>query len=109
MPRFVAVSRERHEQEKVAALRELCFAAADALAPVVGAELAKAALSMPLAFSEQSGRYPLVAVLSLTPGATCLSAPDGRWLGALCSGLVSRLPVSLVSTARNRQTRSMRR
>ncbi len=35
---------------------------------------------MPLAFSEQSGRYTLVAVLSPIPGRNMFVGPDGRWL-----------------------------
>ena len=76
--------------------------------PVVGTELGKAALSMPLAFTENAGRYTLVALLSLTPGRNMFVAPDGRWLGALRPGLVSRLPVSAAPSAGNRQTRAVR-
>ena len=49
------------------ATRATTFAAADALVPIVVAELSNAMPSMPLAFSEQSGRYTLVALLSLSP------------------------------------------
>jgi hypothetical protein len=81
MPRFVAVSRERHGQTKWPRYKSFAFAAADAMAPVVLAELANIMVSMPLAFSEQSGRYTLVAVLSLTPGRNMFVGADGRWLG----------------------------
>lgn len=81
MPRFVAVSRELHEQKKWRRYERYTFAAADAMAPIVVAELARA-LSMPLAFLEQSGRYALVAVLSLTPDRNMFVGAEGRWLGA---------------------------
>jgi hypothetical protein len=82
MPKFEAVSRERHAQKKWRRYESYAFAAADALTPVVGAELARAALSMPCAFLEQSGRYTLVAVLSPIPGRNMFVGPGGRWLGS---------------------------
>jgi hypothetical protein len=80
MPRLTIVSRERHDQKKWRRYESYAFAAADALVPVVGAELANTALLMPLAFSEQSGRYTLVAILSLAPGRNMFVGADGRWL-----------------------------
>jgi hypothetical protein len=77
---FTAVSRERHAGKKWLHSNGYAFAAADALAPLVGAELVRAAVSMPCAFLEQSGRYTLVAVLSLVPGRNMCVGPDGRWL-----------------------------
>lgn len=81
MVQFVAVSQERHGSKKWQRHVNYRFAATEALAPIVGAELSKAPLSMPLAFSEQAGRYTLVGVLSLTPGRNMFVGPDGRWLG----------------------------
>ena len=81
MPRFAAVSRERHGQKKWLRFNGYGFAAADALVPIVGAELVRAALAMPCAFLEQSGRYTLVAVLSLIPNRNMFVDPGGRWLG----------------------------
>jgi hypothetical protein len=83
MPQFAVVSRERHGQKKWLRFNSFAFAAADALVPLVGAELLpRAALAMPCAFLEQSGRYTLVAVLSLIPGRNMFVDPGGRWLGA---------------------------
>ena len=82
MPKFAAISRERHAQKKWRRYESYAFAATDALAPIVGAELARAALSMPCAFLEQSGRYTLVAVLSPIPGRNMFVGPGGRWLGS---------------------------
>ena len=81
MPRFAVVSRERHGLKKWQRFNGYAFAATDALVPIVGAELARAAVSMPLAFSEQSGRATLVALLSLVPGHNMFVGPGGRWLG----------------------------
>ena len=83
MPRYAIVSRERHDQKKWLRFNGYGFAGPDALAPIVGVELGRAALSMPLAFFlEQSGRYTLVAVLSPVPGRNMFVGPGGRWLGA---------------------------
>ncbi len=82
MPRFAVVSRERHGRKKWQRFSGYGFAAADAVAPITGAELGRAALSMPCAFLEQSGRHTLVAVLSLIPGHNMFVGPGGRWLGS---------------------------
>jgi len=81
MPRFAVVSHERYGRKKWQRFKSYAFAAADALVPIVGAELARTAVSMPLAFSEQSGHYTLVALLSPVPGHNLCVGPDGRWLG----------------------------
>jgi len=60
MPRFAVVDRERHGGKKWLRFKGYSFAAADALAPVVGAEVGRAAVSMPCAFAQQpSGGYIL--------------------------------------------------
>jgi hypothetical protein len=56
MVQFVAVSHERHAAKKWLRHTGYSFAATEAVAPIVGAELSKAPLSMPLAFTEQAGR-----------------------------------------------------
>ena len=81
MPRFAAVSRERHGGKRWLRCNDYTFAAADGAAPILGPELARAALSMPCAFLEQAGRYTLVAVLAPVPGRNMFVGPDGRWLG----------------------------
>lgn len=82
MPQYVAVSRERHGAKKWRRPTSYAFARADDVAPIVGAELARAALGMPCAFVEQERRYKLVALLSLVPGRNMFVGSDGRWLGA---------------------------
>ena len=97
MPRFAAVSRERHSQKKWQRFNGYAFAAADALAPIVGAELARAALSMPCAFLEQSGRYTLVAILSPIPGRNMFIGPDGRWFGPYVPAWLRLYPFRLLA------------
>jgi hypothetical protein len=82
MPRFVPISREQHGNKKWCRFQTYGFASRMPLAPVVGAELARVAMAMPLAFIEQGNRYTLVALLSLSTGQNMFVAPDGRWLGS---------------------------
>ena len=81
MVQLVAVTQERYGAKKWQRNPSYGFAAAEALVPIVGAELARVAMSMPTAFAEQSGHYSLVVVLSLTAGRNMFVGPDGRWLG----------------------------
>ena len=83
MPRFAAVSRERHGNKKWQRFKNYAFAAADATMPIVGAEIGRAALAMPCAFvpQQEAGRYTLVAALSPVPGRNMFVGPDGSWLG----------------------------
>ena len=68
MPQYAAISRERHANKKWLRYTSFAFAAGEVITPIVGGELARAALAMPCAFVQQSGRYVLVAVLSLLGG-----------------------------------------
>ncbi len=97
MPRFAVVSRERHGQKKWQRFNGYAFAAADALIPIVGAELPRAAVSLPLAFSEQSGRHTLVAVLSLIPGRNMFVGPGGRWLGSYVPAWLRLYPFRMLA------------
>ena len=81
MVQLVAVNKDRHGTKKWRRPVNYPFTAAEASVPVAGAELARAALSMPIAFAEQAGRYTLVAVLSLVPARNMFVGPGGRWLG----------------------------
>jgi hypothetical protein len=73
------------------------FAATTGLVPLVGAELPKAALAMPIGFSQRSdGRFVLVGILSLTPGRNLFVAPDGRWLGGYVPAAIRSHPFRLL-------------
>src|SRR3954447_13904434 len=98
MPRLVAVSRERHGQKKWLRFKGYAFAAANAVAPIVGAELARApAILMPSAFLQHSGRYMLVSVLSATPGRNMFVGSDGRWLGPYVPACFRLYPFCMVA------------
>jgi hypothetical protein len=81
MAQFAAISRERHGRKKWLAQGIYAFAAADAVVPIVAAELTQAALAMPCAFLQWKGHYKLVAVLSAIGGRNMFVSRDGLWLG----------------------------
>jgi hypothetical protein len=71
------------------------FAASQAVVPLVGAEFAKAALSMPIAFVEQAGRYLPVGVMSPVSGRNLFVGPAGQWLGAYVPAALRSYPFRL--------------
>src|ERR1700734_2120149 len=96
MSKFVAISRERHAGKRWRRTEGYPFAAADTVVPVVGAELFRVVLAMPVAFVEQSGRYELMAVLSFTRGRNMFVGPDGRWLGSYVPAWYRSYPFRLL-------------
>jgi hypothetical protein len=97
MARFVAVSREHHAAKRWQRATNYGFSAADAVVPIVGAELFRSALAMPVAFVEQSGRYQLMAVLSPAPGRNLFVGQDGRWLGGYVPAFYRSYPFRLAA------------
>jgi hypothetical protein len=98
MPSFVPISSERHAVSKWRRFADYRFAASEPAAPVVGAELAKAAPAMPIVFIEQGGRFELSALMSVTPGQNLFVAPDGRWLGSYIPSSLRTYPFRLVTS-----------
>jgi hypothetical protein len=96
MAQLVPVGRERHAGRRWRRPENYGFAAGDALVPVVGAELSRSALAMPVAFVEQSGGYQLMAVLSLKPGRNMFVGADGRWLGGYAPAFLQSHPFRLL-------------
>jgi hypothetical protein len=81
MARFVAVSREAHAQKVWRRFANYQFAAKDALASIVLAEVVHVGAWMPIVFIEQAGRYVLTAMMSPMPGHNLFVGPAGEWLG----------------------------
>jgi len=82
MPKFAVVSPERHGQKRWLAPTSYAFAAAEMVVPIVAAELAHTAFTMPCAFLEREGHYTLVGILSAVVNRNMFVAPDGRWIGS---------------------------
>jgi len=74
------------------------FAGQTALAPLVAAEIPKAAMSMPVAFIRQDGQDVPVALMGLEPDNNVLVARDGRWLGQYVPSVLRGYPFSLAKT-----------
>lgn len=81
MTKIVPVSRERHGSRSWRRSQGYGFAARDAVIPIVGAEVAKAAAAMPIGFIKTDPGFRLVALLSYKPDLNLFVGPDGRWLG----------------------------
>lgn len=73
------------------------FAADRQVIPLVGAELAKASVSMPIGFVQAGDIYLLVAFTSPTPGNNLYIGPDGKWLGNYVPAALRAHPFHLVS------------
>ena len=97
MSKFYVINPERHVGKSWRWLGNYTYASKEAVAPIVGGELAKAALAMPIAFIEQSaGRYSLVAVTSLIPDANMFVGPQGQWLGTYIPAIYRSYPFRLI-------------
>jgi hypothetical protein len=96
MPRYVALSHSTHRDARWKRFSSYSFASNDTFIPLVAAELARAALAMPVAFIEQQGEMVLVAVTSLMPGINLFVSTDGQWLGGYVPSALRGYPFRLV-------------
>jgi SapC len=96
MVKIVPVDRQRHAGKGWRRPSGCLFAAADALAPLVGLEFARAAGTLPIAFVEQSGRHQPVAIMSPVPGRNLFVAPTGQWLGTYMPAGLRSYPFRLI-------------
>lgn len=103
MPNYQAISRERHANQRWQRHAGYAHAAQEAVAPLVMAEMPKAMLTLPLAFTEASGTYSLVAVLSLLPGKDLFVAESGSWAGDYIPATFRSYPFRLANTEDGQQ------
>lgn len=96
MSQLAAVSRERHANQRWRRHASYAFAERLALQPLVMAEMAKAAMSLPLCFAHQDGAYTPAAVLGLQPDRNLFVARDGRWLGGYIPAALRGYPFRLL-------------
>lgn len=101
MPNITPISKEKHKNKSWTKYASYQFAAKDILAPLVGAEVAKAVLAFPMAFMKQQTNFTLVAVLSLTPGQNMFVAPNGQWLGSYVPSAYRGYPFRLAKAEGN--------
>jgi hypothetical protein len=95
MPNIVAVSRDRHAGKAWRRPGGYDFASQLAVIPLVGAELAKAALEMPIGFVPAAGGYAPVAVMSPIAGRNFFIGPQGQWLGGYLPAALRAYPFAL--------------
>lgn len=98
MPNYQAVSKNTHAQLRWKRYDNYHFAAQDAIVPLVVHELAKACMTLPVAFIQQDGHFILAAVQGLQSGQNLFVAPDGRWVGPYTPAAYRTYPFALATT-----------
>lgn len=98
MPHYQAITHERHANRRWRPSSNYAFAAREAIVPLVAAELPKAMMSLPIAFTEQNGGYLPAAVLSLLPGRDLFVAQSGSWAGDYIPSAFRAYPFRLATT-----------
>ena len=96
-PRFQPVSPERHAAHGWRPSNSYAWAAREAVVPLVGSELPRAVLAMPVAFIRQHEMFLPVALLGFEPGAGLFVAADGRWTGGYVPAALRARPFVLVA------------
>jgi len=95
MTELAAITTERHGKKVWKKVTDYAFAASETVIPLVGAELGKAVLSMPIGFIKLDAGYQLVAINSLQPGTNLYVAPGGKWLGTYIPASLRAYPFKL--------------
>ena len=96
MPKYTPVTKDRHGQLFWQRFSDYHFAAQIQLVPLVAAELSRAALTLPLAFTRHGDAFMLTAVLSRIPDRNLYVAANGRWLGGYPPAFFRSYPFSLI-------------
>lgn len=96
MSKFVPVSRSAHAKKAWRQPEGYQFAATEAVAPIVLAEILHVVAWMPIAFIEQAGRYVPMAMMSPMPGHNLFVGPDGQWLGGYVPAWLRSYPFRLI-------------
>lgn len=81
MPQIAALTPEHHARKRWKRYTTYAFARDRAVTPLVSAELARAALALPIVFLQQGETWFPAALLGLAPDTNLLVAADGRWQG----------------------------
>jgi len=103
MTTIYPISQTRHAAKHWQRFSSYAFAANSAILPLVGTELAKAALAFPIALIQQGKGFVPAAVLGLEPGKNLFVAPDGRWLGSYVPSALRGYPFLLGNTEDGKQ------
>lgn len=98
MPEWIALSRTQHADKRYLPRDAYHFAANQAVANVLLAELSKLLPHYALAFIEQGEGYQPVALLSLDGQTNLYVAPNGKWLGSYVPASLRGYPFTLANT-----------
>jgi hypothetical protein len=99
MSNLQPVSRTRHAASRWRSADGYGFASRETVVVLSAAEVAQAAVALPLAFVQQGGGYVAVAVLGVRAGENLLVAPDGQWRGAYVPAVLRAHPFALTQAA----------
>jgi hypothetical protein len=94
-PRFVPLSRTAHAGKRWRRYTDYGFAASQMLVPVIGFELPRAAVSMPVAFVRSDTGYLPMAVLGLQAQRNLFIDGQGRWLADYVPAALRTQPFAL--------------
>jgi hypothetical protein len=92
---YVAVSREAHRHMGWKPWKHMSFAIEWAVVPIVGAEVPKAAMTLPIAFLKQGERFILHALTGIEPGRNLFITDEGQWLGSYVPAALRGFPFAL--------------
>ena len=95
MTNLVALTCDRHGSKGWRLPGGFTFAAHETIVPLAGAEFAKAALEMPIAFIEVPGAYVPVGLMSPIVGRNFFIGPQGQWLGSYVPSALRAYPFAL--------------
>ena len=95
MAKFIPVNKAEHAGKAWRRPAHYGFVATEPTIPLVSVEFAKAAVSMPIAFVAQEGRYVPVAMTSPIAGRNMFIGPSGQWLGTYMPAALAAYPFRL--------------
>lgn len=91
------ISRDIHANKAWRRYSDYAFASTTAVVPLAAAEIARAALALPLAFVQSDGVLSLAAVCGVSPGQNHFVAPNGKWAGTYIPAALRGYPFKLAS------------
>lgn len=92
---YVAISREAHLDKGWKPWEHMSFALEWAVVPIVGAEVAKATMALPVGFLKSDDKFVLHAITGLEPGRNLFITDEGKWLGSYIPAALRGFPFAL--------------
>jgi hypothetical protein len=92
---YVAISREAHLHKGWKPLEHMSFALEWAVVPIVGVEVPKAIMTLPVGFLNNGDRFVLHAITGLEPGRNLFITDEGKWIGNYIPAALRGFPFAL--------------